>query len=72
MKSIKIGDVITDNLKITNINMHVINNSTDNVKVKFNETANGMGISVDNTFLNTTLNWQYEKGGQHFLYIYLL
>ena len=62
LKSIKLADVAAENMKISNINISVTNNSTDNVKINFNETANGLGVAIEKTFINITFDWVYEKG----------
>ena len=61
-KNATMTDMQEGNLRVYGINVQVTNDHHNNVNLMYNTSHNGIGISVDKTFLKVHVDWVYEKG----------
>ena len=59
-QQIKLDDISQGDLKITEVNVEVVNEDHNNVQLSFNQDKNALGVAVSNTYIKAHVNWKYE------------
>ena len=60
-RNIDIDEIKEGDLKVSGIEVEVVNEDHNNVQVTFNAEKNGVNVVVDNTSIKVHCNWKYKK-----------